>query len=219
MTSLKQNQSPTLIWPAYWRSLKFRKILFFGLGLIAIILSLFPFFFQAIEKRQGYEINDWFLNILPARDVSTWIFFFIWTTTLVTLVRSIQDPMIFLTFLWSYSLLCLTRVLTITLVPLEPPKDLHPIVDAMANAFYGPHFITRDLFFSGHTATVFLMGLCLKKKYDKMLAFVATSFVGILLLIQHVHYTIDVIVAPFLTWLIFMLAKKIVGKQSPVYHN
>jgi PAP2 superfamily protein len=217
--SLKQNQSPALLWPAYWRSSKFRKVLLFGLALIAIILSLFPFFFQAIEKRHGYLINDWVLNILPAHDVSAGIFFFIWTTTLITLVRSIQDPLIFLSFLWSYILLCLTRVLTITLVPLEPPKDLHPIVDAMANAFYGPHFITRDLFFSGHTATVFLMGLCLKKKYDKMIAFIATSFVGILLLIQHVHYTIDVIVAPFVTWFIFLQAKKIVGEQSPVFKN
>lgn len=188
-----------------------------GLVAIAIILSLFPYFFQAIEKRHGYQINDWVLNILPALDVSKGIFLFIWTTTLLTLVRSIQDPTIFLTFLWSYILLCLTRVVTITLVPLEPPQGLFPIVDKMANAFYGPHFITRDLFFSGHTATVFLMGLCLKKKYDKVIAFIATSFVGILLLIQHVHYTIDVIAAPILTWLIFLLAKKMVGEQSPVY--
>ena len=108
-------------------------------------------------------------------------------------------------------------MITITLVPLEPPKNLHPIVDAMANAFYGPHFITRDLFFSGHTATVFLMGLCLKGRIDKLAAFIATSFVGILLLVQHVHYTIDVVVAPFLTWFIFLIAKKIVGEQSPVF--
>jgi hypothetical protein len=108
-------------------------------------------------------------------------------------------------------------MITIALVPLEPPKELYPIVDAMANAFYGPHFITRDLFFSGHTATVFLMGLCLKKKYDKLAAFIATGFVGILLLVQHVHYTIDIIVAPFFTWLIFLVGKKIVGEQYPVY--
>jgi hypothetical protein len=216
MSPIKNQSSPPL-WPAYWRSHKFRKILIYGLASIAIILSIFPFFFQAIEKRQGYQINDWILNFLPAGDVSAAIFFFIWTTTLITLVRSVQDPMIFLTFLWSYILLCLSRMITITIVPLEPPNNLYPIIDAMANAFYGPHFITRDLFFSGHTATVFLMGLCLKKKYDKLVAFIATCFVGVLLLVQHVHYTIDVVVAPFLTWLIFRVAKKIVGEQTPVF--
>src|SRR6516165_10109503 len=115
--ALNINQSPTLLWPAYWRSYKFRRLLLLGLAAIAIILSLFPYFFQAIEKRHGYELNDWILNILPAHDVSKGIFFFIWTTTLLTLVRSVQDPMIFLSFLWSYTLLCLTRVVTITLVP------------------------------------------------------------------------------------------------------
>ena len=214
--SPKTNQSPTLIWPAYWRSLKFRKILLLGLAVIAIILTLFPYFFQAIEKRHGHVIDDWVLNLIPAYDVSNAIFFFIWTTSLIALIRSAQDPMIFLTFLWSYILLCLSRMITITLVPLEPPKNLYPIIDSMANAFYGPHFITRDLFFSGHTATVFLMGLCFKKKYDRLYAFVSTTFVGVLLLVQHVHYTIDVIAAPVCSWLIFLAARKIVGKQSPV---
>ncbi len=202
------------IWRASLHSLQFRRKLIAGLILIAIILSIFPFFFQAIEKRHGYLINDWVLNYLPVHNVSGGIFFFIWTTTVVMVVRSAQDPEIFLNFLWSYILLCLFRMITITLVALEPPLHLLPIIDPMANAFYGPKFITRDLFFSGHTGTVFLMALCLKNNYDKVYAYIASGFVGFLLLVQHVHYTIDVIAAPFLTWLIYLAGKRVAQLDS-----
>jgi hypothetical protein len=207
-------RSPAQIWRASVQSPEFRKKLITGLAIITIILSIFPFFFQAIEKRHGYLINDWVLNYLPAHNVSPVIFFFIWTTTVLIVIRLARDPEIFLKFLWSYILLCLFRMLTITLVALETPPHLIPITDPLANAFYGPSFITKDLFFSGHTGTVLLMAFCLKNKYDKIYAYIATTFVGFLLLVQHVHYTIDVIAAPFLTWIVYLGGKRISTIES-----
>jgi len=197
-------------WQSAWQSVVFRKKLFLGLLALVIIFSVFPWFFQTIEKRHGIQLNDWVLNGLPSYNVSTPIFIFIWLTTMLMLLRCIQSPEIFIRILWSYTLLCYSRVITIGLVPLDPPAGLIALNDRLANAFYGPTFITRDLFYSGHTASVFLMFLCFRNKVDKWFTLCATIIVGILLLIQHVHYTVDVIAAPVFAYAMYLLAMRIV---------
>ena len=57
---------------------------------------------------------------------------------------------------------------------------------------------------------MFLMFLCLKKRTDKILALAATVFIGIAVLLQHVHYTLDVVMAPLITYFIWIGSKKIV---------
>jgi PAP2 superfamily C-terminal len=198
-------------WQIAWKSPAYRKKVIAGIVIIFIILALFPFFFQLIEKREGILIHDGFLDLIPAYNVSVFVFLIIWAIAILTLRRAIQDPDILLNFLWSYILLCLVRMLTITLVPLNPPEHLIPMMDPISNSFYGARFITKDLFFSGHTATVFLMFLCLKKRTDRLLALVGSTITGILLLIQHVHYTIDILAAPVFSYFIFITARALMG--------
>ena len=201
-------------WKSAWQSLDFRKKMWGGIIALVILFSFFPWFFQAIERRQGILLNDWVLNVLPVFDASIPIFILIWLATLLIVVRFFQDPEIFLCFLWCYILLCISRIITISLVPLDPPRGLVPLTDRLANAFYGPKFITRDLFYSGHTASVFLIYLCLKRKADKIFALLATLVVGVLLIIQHVHYTIDVLAAPLFAYAMYLLGTKIAGNGS-----
>ena len=93
----------------------------------------------------------------------------------------------------------------IALISLNPPAGLIPMADPITNQFYGAHYITHDLFFSGHTTTVFLIFLCLKNKTDRLYTLIASVILGFLLLIQHVHYTVDVLAAPVLTYAVFRL--------------
>jgi hypothetical protein len=180
-----------------------------GMAILIPILCFFPYFFQTIERRHGIVLNDPVLRVLTPHNISVPLFIIIWALSLLSIVRAAQHPRMFLTFLWAFIPLSLFRMLTISLVPLDPPAGLIGLADPLSNFFYGPKFITRDLFFSGHTSTVFLLYLCLPGKADKKLALAATLSVAILLLVQHVHYTLDVLTAPLFTWLIWRLTRKL----------
>lgn len=199
-----------LSWKELFKNKKLLVKLLAGLILMLALLPLLPIFFNYIELRNGFVLNDVVLVNLPAKDVSIPIFSIIWAMALLTLIRGIQQPSIFLVFLWSYFFLTASRVITISLVPFNPPVQLIPLVDPLSNIFYGGKFLTKDLFYSGHTGTQFLMLLCLQRKTDKILALVSTMLISILVLIQHVHYTIDVMAAPFLTYICYYLGKKVV---------
>ena len=60
--------------------------------------------------------------------------------------------------------------------------------------------VNKDLFFSGHTATMYLLYLMLPAGIYRKLAFIGALVMMVCLLFQRVHYTVDVIVAPFFAY-------------------
>lgn len=181
-----------------------------GITIVSITLILFSLFLNIIEKRNGFDVNDWVLNIIPSYDCSIPIFSIIWLCAVLFTYNLLKRPHLFLLFIWSYIFLCLSRFITISLVKFNPPKNLIALIDPITNTFYGGKFITKDLFYSGHTATIFLMYLVIDTKWLKNFFLVATLCVGVMVLVQHVHYTIDVIAAPFFTYLAYRLGKIVV---------
>lgn len=209
MGILTPDPTGDLAWQAAWRHPAFRWK--FSIGLIGIIALLvaFPIFFQTIERHSGPVLNDWVLNQLPPQDVSIAIFLVIWATALLLLIRARRSPVVFMLFVYGYLIVSLSRMLSINLVPLDPPVGLIPLVDPLSNAFYGKTYITKDLFYSGHTSTIFLMFLCFRRRRDRLLALVGSLLVGSLLLVQHVHYTVDVLGAFVFTYPLYWLGKRI----------
>ena len=198
-------------WSNAWSTNFFKSRFQLGLIIWIILLIAFPIFFDFIEARDGNKIDDYLLKILPVYDVSVATFLIIWSMFIFLMYRSITSPYLLLLFLWGFIFLSLSRFLSIYLFPLNPPDQLIELRDPITNIFYGKkqHFITKDLFYSGHTSTQFLMYLCFTKKHDKMLALGSTMIIGILVLVQHIHYSIDVIAAPFMTYLVYLISKKI----------
>jgi hypothetical protein len=201
-----QTGTPSIkqIWTAALQSPNRRSKIISGSFVIAIILSLMPVFFTYIQKRQGIILNDWVLSNLPSYDVSVPIFTIIWGMALLILIRALYNPDIYIKYVWTLIFISLTRLISISFVPLDPPVGLVNLVDPITSVFYGHVVVTRDLFYSGHTSTMVLIFLCLEKRDDKILSFVATLAVMFLLLVQHIHYTIDVLAAPFFVYLIFL---------------
>jgi hypothetical protein len=197
-------------WQGAWHDTAFRRRVLTGLIIVIAILSTFPVFFQHIERRHGAMLNDPVLRLLVPHNISVPLFIVIWAITGFSVYRAAQTPLMFLTYLWSFIFLSLFRVLTITLVPLDPPAGLIPLIDPLSNFFYGDKFVTKDLFFSGHTSSVFLLFLTIPGKIDKKLALIATLIVGLLLLVQHVHYTLDVLGGFLFAWIAYQLGRFVV---------
>ena len=178
-----------------------------GSFIIAIIIILLPQFFKTIEQRQGVVLHDWLLARIPAHNVSIAIFIVIWGMGLLILYRAIYKPTIYIMYVWTLIFVCLVRMLSISIVALNPPIGLIPLADPLTGVFYGQKMITKDLFFSGHISTVTLIFLCLEKKSDKIIGFIAIIILAALLLVQHIHYTIDIMAAPIITYAMYRLTR------------
>ncbi|MBC7568210.1 MAG: hypothetical protein H7319_00555 [Spirosoma sp.] len=209
MGILTPDPTGDLAWQAAWQHTAFRQKLIIGVIALVLLLLAFPYFFQTIEQKSGPVLNDWVLNQLPATDVSIAIFLIIWATAMLLLIRARRSPAVLMLFVYGYVIVSLSRMISITLVPLDPPIGLIPLIDPISNAFYGESYITKDLFYSGHTSTIFLMFLCFRERISRLLALIGSLAVGSLLLVQHVHYTIDVLGAFVFTYPLYWLGKKI----------
>lgn len=75
-----------------------------------------------------------------------------------------------------------------------------PLVDPIAHA--DGNIFVRDLFFSGHTATTYLVFLvCRRVHWRWKTLFLAVALMtGSMVVVQKTHYTIDVFAAPFFVY-------------------
>ncbi len=194
-------------WKATWNSRNRRYQLIIGTVIMLGIIFILPFFFAYIQKRKGAVLNDWLLMRIPPHNVSVLIFALIWGMALLILIRAIYKPSIYITFCWTLIFVYIVRFVTLSLVALDPPPGMILLVDPINSAFYANAVITKDLFFSGHTTTMVLIFLCLEKRTDKIIALIAAFAVACLLLVQHVHYTIDVLAAPIVVYACYRLTR------------
>jgi hypothetical protein len=211
MQQKEKNRLLALEWKKAWANSSFKIKTVVGSFLLLLVLISFPKFFATIELRNGIVLSDFLLEQLPSFDLSIPIFLLIWSTAILLIRRIIQSPTLFLQFLISFLLLCILRILTISSIPLNAPIGLIPLKDPISSLFYGGKeiFITKDLFFSGHTATQFLMFLSFQKKGDRIITGITSFAIALMVLVQHIHYTIDVIAAFPLSYIVFLLGKKI----------
>jgi hypothetical protein len=201
--------SKSLSWQIAWDYPAFRVKLVAAVIILAVVLYSFPLFFSVIQPRPGKLVDDWLLDRIPTYDVSNWIFLVLYPASLYFVYRLVTNTTLCITALWGYIFLCLARMATIYFIPLEPPATILHLTDPFSVFFYGKVFITKDLFFSGHTATLCLLGLCLEKRLEKQIFFVGTAILAYLLLVQHVHYTMDVVAAPLFSYLCWFTGDRI----------
>jgi len=133
----------------------------------------------------------------------------IYISIVVGIATLAKDPTRLLFTIQLYILMVAVRILAMYLLPLDPPAKIIILKDPLVEFFGTGQTLTKDLFFSGHTATLFILFLTSEKKTIKQIFLISTILVAFSVLLQHVHYTIDVVAAPFFTYACYKLLKKI----------
>jgi hypothetical protein len=194
-----------------------KKELLYTVILLAGVLLSFTRFLNYVELRAGYVFRDPLLNLFAPIDLTWVIFGLIYAGLIIAIFFFIKDPHIFLTALQSYLILVLFRTAAMYLLPLNPPPDMIPLNDPFVQIFGSGEILTKDLFFSGHTATLFLLFMVANDKLLKVIFLSFAIIVGISVLLQHVHYSIDVFSAPFFTYTSVKLAAYIKKRYQLKY--
>lgn len=183
--------------------------------LAAALISL-NLFLRWNELQPGVRLIDPVLVALPARDLSVPLFVLIYGALVLTLGSLARRPRALLVALQAYALLAGFRIGMMYSIPLEAPPGMIMLVDPFVRAFGdGPNW-TKDLFFSGHTSTTFLCALSAPSRALRLACLGACAGVAVMVLVQHAHYTIDVLVAPFVAFasqrLAYHASARVLGK-------
>lgn len=174
---------------------------FLSIGVLAAVLTFMAHFLDRVELRPGFMFDDPVLSLFQAGDM-TWVTFgLIYCALAGTAWALLHEPKRLWFTLQAYSLLLIFRAIAMSMLPLDPPIGMivlqDPVVEYFGNAA-SP--LTKDLFFSGHTSTMFLLALVMPDRRVKPLMYAATLLVGACVLYQKVHYTVDVVAAPFFAY-------------------
>lgn len=179
------------------------------LALIANGLLFLPIY-DWVEVRPGFALQDPLLAAITPGDYSIPIFMIAYGMLVYAAIRSVSEPRIFAEYVGAYVLMLWARMATLLLVPLHPPEGLVPLSDPLDFFFYGRRVVTNDLFFSGHTATAFLVYTVLPGKTERRIALALVLILAVLLLAQHIHYTIDVLAAIPFAWVCYRISLRFV---------
>lgn len=209
MKKTDQNNYLIILWKNKFSEKEFRNEFLIVLCFLIFALVSLSNFLLYNELRIGTTLYDPVLNLYSPVNV-TWItFLIIYIGLIIAINYLLKFPELLTLGFLAYSITALMRLIAMYTLPLSPPVNMIPLNDPFVQLFGTGNILLKDLFFSGHTATLYLLYLIIENKRLKVLFLFLTVAVAICVLIQHVHYTVDVLAAPFFTYGSFVLARKI----------
>ena len=173
------------------------------------LMIFFAQFLLFVEERNGVTLNDPILNLFNPIDLTWLTFSLIYISLILFLINRISEPKTLMIALQTYGLMVLFRGIAMYLTPFNAPQNIIVLNDPFVQLFGKGDILTKDLFFSGHTGTLFLLVLLVDSKMLKTIFLIATILVGSAVLLQHVHYSIDVFAAPFVAYGSYRIIKKL----------
>lgn len=184
----------------------------FSLFILIATMMVFSKFTQFTEMRRGIQFTDPILANFQAIDLTKSIFLMIYGGIVVALISLLASPYRLMILFQAYAVMVLARMVTLFILPLAPPDGMIFLQDPFVEFFGTSKTIDNNLFFSGHTATIFLLYLCVPKKLKTFFFFI-TLFIAIGVLLQKAHYTVDVIIAPCISFISYYLILKLFKRR------
>lgn len=177
--------------------------------ILAVVLAILANFLKFVEARAGVILPDPILALFDPIDLTWLIFILIYLSLVLAIATLLKNPKQLLFAIQLYTTMVVLRIIAMYLLPLDPPAAMIILNDPFVEFFGTGQTLTKDLFFSGHTATLFILFLVSQKPILKIIFLISTIMVAIAVLLQHVHYTIDVFAALFFTYACYKIILKI----------
>jgi len=190
---------------AHFKNKKYLEAVLRSLVFIAIALVVnFYAGTYALEKISN-PVTDLILSNIPVFDVDALFLYGPIVLTLLITALCLKKPERIPFVVSSVALFLVIRSVFVTLTHIGP-------FPTRATIDYSTRIVRDltfggDLFFSGHTGLPYLMALIFWQNKFWRYFFIATSiFFGIVVLLGHLHYSIDVLAAFFITYSIYHIA-------------
>lgn len=195
----------------FWLQKSFRWNVIFSIFLLFLSLLINYYANAYTALRASNPVTDIILDNIPVFDVD---FFFVQGFVILWIFIAFlqfKEPKNIPFVLKSIALFLFIRSIFISLTHMGAPinhLEISPykiILDLTSG---------NDLFFSSHTGLPFLMALIYWDNKKLKYIFLATTvFFAAVVLMAHLHYSIDVFGALFITYTIFHIAKKLFPKD------
>lgn len=184
-----------------------KKLIFISICLFILANVINQIAGHYVDKVASAAVSDLILDHLGPMNLS---FLFTWGYICV-LVTLFAYPLFFKvkelhTVISQFSLLVLIRSFFIILTHLRAPLDA---IRGNLPTIYETFAFSNDMFFSGHTSICFIGFLLFRKEKIGKFFLIATFVMAFTVLAMHVHYSIDVFAAFFITYGSYKLGKYI----------
>ncbi len=208
-------------WPAIAGATAFRYAAYAAMTALALLA----------EMRPAPTLPDLVLERVPYVAWIDRVNYWTWLVAYLPLAAALlwKDARRWVRYMVTGGLVSLARGVTIALTGMGPPDPAHAGPGIGGRTFLEAYlelltpagvfqrgaiaaYLTKDLFFSGHVATTFLLWLYLRGTRLAPVALVASLVVAASVLLSHIHYAIDVAGAWAVTFAIFALRE---GWPSP----
>lgn len=185
----------------------------------ALFLSTFVNYYAGMyaTKHASNSVTDIILSNIPVFDVEAiFVYGSFFLIVFVSALLIVQPKYIPFT-LHSLTLFIVIRSIFISLTHIGPfPSQTILDLGNISNKF----IFGGDMFFSGHTGIPFLMALVFwRVKHLRYLFIIWSVMFGVTSLLGHLHYTIDVLSAFFITYTIFHIAEIVFKKERDLFHK
>jgi hypothetical protein len=194
---------------------KFVLSLLLGVGFMVAALVMEYFAGNYAVERASNPVTDIILSNTPVFDVDG---IFVYGAILLMLGAAIlvlSDIRLAPFTIKASALFVLIRSIFITLTHIAPFPERAEIV---SNFILNKVTFGADLFFSGHTGLPFLIALIYWENRPVRYIFLGGSVIfAASAVLGHIHYSIDVFAAYFITYSIFHLAEKFFAEDRKVF--
>lgn len=196
----------------YWRSV----LLSLGFFVASCVVNIYAIAFAT--EHASNSVTDIILSNTPVFDVDGLFVYGTFLVAGVTLFLALWQPRRIPFMLKGIALFWLIRSGFTSMTHLGP---FAPHVDSdfgttITKAFFGGD----DFFFSGHTGLPFLGALAFWHEKPVRYFFLTASVVlAVVVLLGHLHYSIDVFSAFFITYTIFHIALWLFPKDYQLFHS